>query len=71
MKWYSVKYRPPTDREVLVHCNGSYWLAKYGYDPEPDPDYIQHEYSWYDSITKEEIIVVTHFCIPDPVEIDE
>jgi hypothetical protein len=65
MKWLSVKkYKPPFDTSVFIKDkNNSIGLA-----------FLCPEYGWRDTWT--EVCLkycdnITHFCIPDPIEIIE
>lgn len=61
MKWLSVKkFKPPADMTVFVLIRmGNIRVAEYNYENE----------GW---VYKSEIaLVFTHFCIPDPIEIEE
>lgn len=64
MKWYSVKkYRPPRSEYCFVVSGGEIALANYEVD----------SWSVYCPITNSyrELTDITHFCIPDPIEIEE
>ncbi len=60
MKWYAVdKYKPLFDVYYFVTNGDAIWIAKY----TDDLDWLCDNgdgLSW-----------ITHFCIPDPVEIEE
>ncbi len=72
MKWYDIKkFKPVLNSKVFVVTqDGHIWTATYCYDDR------------FDEGTGEEIVFVsdtdcmilysaTHFCIPDPIEIEE
>jgi len=62
MKWYSVKkYKPVSGRiYFVVDTYGILWLARYFADCE-----------WHEEEYNGTILYITHFCVPDPVEIEE
>lgn len=70
MKWYSVKkYKIPVNRGFIFVASDldemcMYDVAQYKHNEERDRFY------WHN---KDDRILmrVTHFCIPDPVEIEE
>ena len=79
MKWYSVKTnRPPFDTHCLVRSEYTmgYKIATFG--GCADEKYIDYSKSWYsyeyckicNDDFQSHIEGVTHFCIPDPVEIE-
>ncbi len=67
MKWYSVKkYKPCTDYggKYIVRSESSHslmYFARWEIFPE----------KWIDTENQRELLHVTHFCIPDPIEIEE
>lgn len=79
MKWFSVKkYRAPSDGYYFIRTeNGAFYSAEWrnGNNDEAADysrgwmmDTLAEEYGSPSAI---EIFGVTHFCIPDPVEIEE
>ncbi len=70
MKWHSVrKYHIPCGLGELfvaipVDEMVVYKMAEYDYDRKND------DYGWF-CIDKNRLIGITHFCIPDPVEIED
>lgn len=65
MKWLSVKkYKPPFDKSILIKDEVNYQGFAY----------LCSEYGWRDSwsdICLEDRNTITHFCILDPIEIEE
>lgn len=72
MKWYSVKkFKPALNSKVFaITENGDIWTATYCYDDKfTDGDGEEVVFvSDTDCIT---LNAVTHFCIPDPIELEE
>lgn len=65
MKWYSVKkYKPAISEAMYIVrlTNGEIYIATL---EGKDHDWISNDGKYFDSYS------VTHFCIPDPVEIEE
>lgn len=81
MKWHSVKeFRPPQHGTCLVRTeNGTFYCAEWrgGCSDVPD-DNSQYTHGWmmdtlceeYDSPSYIELYGITHFCIPDAIEIE-
>lgn len=79
MKWYSIKkYRPPARGYCLVRTeHGSFYSAEWR-DGSEDL-HADNSCGWMmESLSEDhgcpdyiEIFGVTHFCIPEPVEIEE
>lgn len=72
MKWYSVrKYVPPMQTICLIftECN-YYYVGRLLDNEDPSIWVIDHECEEHGSYN-EKIAGVTHFCIPDPIEIEE
>lgn len=68
MKWYSVKkYTPYNDIGVCLVMteNDDVTMATFGYWSHTD------QYLWLSDIDAKPLEGVTHFCIPEPVEIEE
>ena len=62
MKWYSVKkYKPSLNigTYFVITKDGQLWTADWYHN------------RWKSDSEDEEICGVTHFCIPDPVEVEE
>ena len=79
MKWYSIKtHRPPYDTQCLIRRENTmvYEIAIFlGCNSDVDIDYSKnwysHEYSKKcETDSRLHIDGVTHFCIPDPIEIE-
>lgn len=70
MKWYSVKdYKIPANISFVlvaldVDHTCAYIMAEHKYNQKTD------EFSWFDE-NGNTFSQVTHFCIPEPVEIEE
>lgn len=61
MKWYSVKkYRPFIGMDVLATDGEFIYTASYTVSK-----------IWVDTSIDEELGNVTHFCIPEPLEIED
>ncbi len=72
MKWYSVKkYNPPMDVTCLIFTvNNYFYLGKL----ISGDDYSQWAVDYYcmkHGEDSETIYGVTHFCILDPIEVEE
>lgn len=60
MKWLSVKeHTPPEKKAVFILCSGK-WIGTAYFDR-----------GWHATLAPYEFEKVTHFCIPDAVEIEE
>lgn len=61
MKWYSVKkYKPPVDgNRYLVFAENEIYIA------------FCEDLYWMNYESGTLISEVTHFCIPDPIEVEE
>lgn len=78
MKWYCVKkYRPPADGYCLVRTeHGSFYSAEWR--GGSDDMHANNSCGWMmDTLSEDhgcpsyiEIFGVTHFCIPEPVEVE-
>ena len=68
MKWYCAKkYKPILSSKVFVITqNKAIWTADYAFDHNDD----EEANAYFISDMTGTILPVTHFCIPDPVEID-
>lgn len=63
MRWYSIKkYKPPSTNDVyfVMTRDGMVWTA-----------FHVGNNNWQTDTDSAEILGITHFCIPDPVEIEE
>ncbi len=61
MKWYSVKkYIPLKDQSYFITDSEYFYEGR-----------LSHNGNWIDSSLECEIGNITHFCIPDPIEIEE
>jgi hypothetical protein len=69
MKWYSVKkYVPPDDCKLFVITDyGDIWTCKYTAEHLDEYDGALFISDMDGMIVKG----ITHFCIPDPIEIEE
>lgn len=68
MKWYSVdKFKPHNKMGVcfVMDENLKICLATFKYSYEIDG------YAWVSEINNSSYVSVTHFCIPEPVNIEE
>ena len=66
MKWYSVKkYKPP------AHCTRCLVRTEGGGLYIAENVEMECGYEWEGSTSEVYIAGVTHFCIPEPVEIEE
>jgi hypothetical protein len=67
MKWYSVKkYKPyAIGVEYIIRNDFGVFIAR--------PVQMEYFYSWVDEARRlfHETALPTHFCIPDPIEIEE
>jgi hypothetical protein len=73
MKWYSVKkYKPMTSTTCLIFTENNICYAA-RLESIDTPDVWIHDYYCEDcqESSYEKIYGVTHFCVPDPVEIDD
>lgn len=75
MRWYSVKtYRPPMNLSIFViTAKGNVWVARYTGECEPadlNRPFIDLDFIFSSAENGVSIRKVTHFCIPDPVEIE-
>ena len=78
MKWYSInKYRPPAEGFCLVRTEwGTFYSAEYRNGNEDSNANYSH--GWMMATLCEEfgapvhieLFGITHFCIPEPVEIE-
>jgi len=67
MKWYSCKTHAPatTGAFYFVRNSSISGLAIAFYDYQVDIGFF-----WEDTETREIILNVTHFCYPDPIEVE-
>lgn len=73
MKWYSVKkFTPPISTDCLIFTENNYTFVG-RLENKYTPDKWLHDYHCdeCDNSKHEEIYGVTHFCIIEPVEIEE
>jgi len=65
MKWLSLKEHKPPKKKAIFICYGlkSQWIGCAYVEGEID--------RFYATLAPYEFENVTHFCIPDPVEIEE
>ncbi len=79
MKWYSIKkYRPPADGYCFIRTeHGSFYSGEWRGGCEDK--HSDRSHGWMiDTLCEEsncnqykEIFGVTHFCIPEPIEIEQ
>lgn len=71
MKWYSVKkYMPPMHTDCLVFTENNYYYVARLIDSSDYAAWVaDYECEEHGSYTQE-LCGITHFCIPDPIEIE-
>lgn len=69
MKWYSVKkYKPPRNSNLFILTDCGYiWTAQHS-ENHQEKDMVL---AFVEDVDYTVIKNVTHFCIPEPVEIEE
>lgn len=75
MKWFSVKnYEPPGDCDLLVFCSFYCWdrlsVARYMYE-NGSGNFYKIDMDVNGRVKNRSSVDVTHFCIPDPIEIED
>jgi len=73
MKWYSIKkYRPPISTYCLIFTENNYTeVARLESKENPNIWIKDYDCGKCQESAYEKIYGVSHFCIPDPVEIEE